>query len=39
MNSLNAMWFYKMLRGALRVLSGSKHKGKLAASDTELSDR
>lgn len=26
MNSLNALWFYKMAKGAVRVLTGSKHK-------------
>lgn len=41
MNSLNAMWFYKMARGALRVLAGpgAKRGQSRKASNMELSDR
>ena len=41
MNSLNAMWFYKMAKGALRVLTGSQHKKGTPreASGTELNER
>ena len=35
MNSLNAMWFYKMAKGAIKVLTvshkGAQHQGKQAA--------
>ena len=41
MNSLNALWFWKMLKGALRVLAGSQQRGPQhrVASGTELSER
>lgn len=40
MNSLNALWFYKMAKGAIKVLSGKPKSAAKQKSDvTEAEDR